>query len=48
MATTADEKLDTELEAKIAKYTEKIWNTDSDVTVVARAFCSGKDKVSQA
>jgi len=50
MATTgwsaADEKLDAELEAKIAKYTEKIWNTDSDITIAARVYCSGKDKVS--
>jgi len=44
--TAADEKLDAELEAKIAKYTEKIWNTDSDITVAARVCCSGKDKVS--
>jgi len=44
--TAADEKVDAELEAKIAKYTEKIWNTDSDITVVARVCCSGKDKVS--
>ena len=42
----ADENLDTEVEAKIAKYSEKIWNTDSDITVVARVCCPGKDKVS--
>lgn len=45
-SSAADERVDADVEAKIAKYTERVWNTDSDITVVARECSSGKDRVS--